>query len=62
MTYQVGKLEYFKEDDPEYTDYQEAIKHATDNSIDDSVWAVWTSQKEGSELKAIIYGGEVFEK
>jgi hypothetical protein len=62
MSYQIGHLEYPKKDDPEIGSFREAIKQAQDNSIDDNIWAVWTSQAEGSELMAIIYGGEVFEK
>jgi hypothetical protein len=62
MTYQVGKLQYFQKGDPEYNEFEKAIKHALENSKDGEVWAVWTGQKEGSDLKAIIYGGEVFSK
>ena len=59
LMYQVGHLQFIKPNDPKYDDYWEAIKIATDNSIDDSIWAVWD---EGGELLAIVYGCEAFIK
>lgn len=57
--YQVGRLLIIKPDDHKYEDYQEALRVAVDQSIDDSLYAVWD---EGGELLAIVYGGAVFEK
>ena len=60
--YQIGSLQNFKVDDPEFGDFWEAVEWATELSIDDSLYGVWTSQSEGSDLLAIAYGGEVFQK
>ena len=59
--YQIGKLLYPEKDDPEIADYWDAIKKAQELSIDDSIYGVWTSQGENSDLLAIIYQGEVFQ-
>lgn len=60
--YQVGKLEYPESDDPNFESRKDAVASAVEKSIDDSCYAVWRGQEEGSELLAIIYQGEVFEK
>lgn len=60
--YQIGKLQYPDPNDLTMDDFWEAINKATELSIDDCVYAVWTSQKEGSDLLAIVYMGEVFQK
>ena len=60
--YQVGKLEYCERDDPNFENWKEAVDSAVDKSMDDSVYAIWRGQEEGSELLAIVYQGEVFEK
>ena len=60
MTYQVGRLSFPDKDDAIITDYDEAIEEAIDNSVDDSIWAVWA--KESGDLEAIIYQSEAFEK
>lgn len=60
--YQIGKLMYLERDDEEVEGYWAAIGKAQDLSQDDSVYGVWTSQEEGGDLLAIIYGGEVFIK
>ena len=58
--FQIGQLQYPDKADPTVGDYWEAIAEAERKSIDDSVWAVWISQAEGSELMAIIYGGAAY--
>lgn len=60
--YQVGSLQFFKPDDPEFESYADALNEAVNLSIDDTAYGVWTGQQEGSELLAIVYGGEIFEK
>ncbi len=60
--YQVGSLLYYKQDDPTFEDREEAIDYAVDWSVDDDAYGVWAGQDEGSELLAIVYQGEVFEK
>ena len=62
MSFQIGRLQFPEERDPIIDDYWEAVAEAERRSIDDSVWAVWTSQKEGSEIMAIIYGGAAYTK
>lgn len=60
--YQYGSLIFLKDDDPEVEDYQSAVDKAVELSWDDSAYGVWTGQRQGSDLLAIVYGGEVFEK
>jgi hypothetical protein len=58
--FQIGQLQYPDKKDPTYGNFCQAIAAAESKSSDDSVWAVWTSQSEGSELMAIVYGGAAY--
>lgn len=62
MSFQIGQLQYPDKTDPSFDDYWEAVAEAENRNLkqDDSVWAVWTGQKEGSELMAIIYEGKAY--
>lgn len=57
--YQIGHLQFPQPNDTKYDSYPEAETATVNNSIDDSIWAIWA---EGGELLTIVYGGEVFEK
>lgn len=59
MTYQVGDLIDFKDDDPEFKSYSEALDHAETLTIEDneSYFGVWTTQDDGGDLIAIFHAG-----
>lgn len=57
--YQVGCLQFIRDDDPKFVDYFEAVTKAEELSIDDSIYGVWD---EDGELQAVVYQGERFEK
>ena len=61
MPYQVGDLEAFQEDDPEFEDLIEAQNVALDRSrYRDCAQGIWTSQQEDSDVVAIAYQGSLF--
>ena len=62
MKYQVGGLQYYKKDDPLFDTLEAAIKHAVQESYNDSPHGVWTDQDSGSELLVIVYMQEIFRK
>ena len=62
MTYQVGELIHFREDDPVFDNEDAAYAHAykLSDESDELVIGIWTGQEEGSEPLAIVYCGEVY--
>ncbi len=64
MTYQVGLLLDFKEDDPTYDDLdtaQQAALRWAECEIEPAI-GIWTGQDDGSELVAIVYQRGLFTK
>ena len=59
MSWQVGELEDFKDDDPVFDDKQDAINYATELSEEkyEGFYGLWTSQDDGGELVAIFHSG-----
>ncbi len=63
MSYRVGRLERFREDDPLFDTYDRAVKFAKQHhKYDDFAIAIWTGPNGDSDLIAIYYGGELFTK
>lgn len=64
MEYQVGSLQFPKEDDRRFEAYDGALNYAVEESIDDSIYGVWVRENgiRDGDLEAIVYGSEVFEK
>ena len=58
--FQVGCLQHFEDDDPEFDNWDVALKPASAWSLNDNPIAIWTGQDEGSELLAIVYMQEIF--
>lgn len=61
VKYQVGYLIHFQKDDHEFDQLLDAVKYALEKSHL-CPFGVWTSQKDGSELMAIVYQDEIFTK
>ena len=59
VSYQVGNVAFLDMDDPEFEKLKDAYNYAHTIGGDDSVIGIWTSQKHGSELIALIYQGLV---
>lgn len=64
MTYQVGDLMNFGDNDPVFDTLQAAADHARKLSEDEyeSTFGLWTGQEDGSELLAIFHAGEGYWK
>lgn len=60
MTFQIGALLHPKSDDPEFAELTAAEYAAREISEqgESRITAVWTGQKEGSELLAIFHNGQ----
>ncbi len=59
--YQVGSLAHFQQSDPIIEGYDKAVKHAMPKSKHGDM-GIWTTQKKGSDLVAIVHEGEIFRK
>ena len=42
-----------------FTDWWEAQRYASNQSIDDSIYGIWDNKS--GELEVIVYGGDVYE-
>lgn len=64
MKYQVGDLIDFEEDDPVFDTREEAINRAYELSDEnyETPFGIWTGQDDGSELVAIAFAGEIYQK
>lgn len=60
--YVVGQLDNQNDDDPQFTNSDQAYSYAKERSGDDQVWAVWRiiGDDEDPELEALVYQKTVF--